>query len=84
MTRSDAVKRSRVDEDARVQYAVWIEHVLDRGHDPQRLARVHDRQQLAARPPVAVLARQRAAVPDDEVGGLDQELPHAVGAVARP
>ena len=56
------VERRRVDEYARVEQVVGVADRLDRAEQPQRLRVVHQRQQLRARPPVAVLAGQRAAV----------------------
>ena len=47
----------------------------------QRRGRIHQRQQLAARPTVAVLARHRAAVRRDELRRVQQERAEHAGAV---
>ena len=56
------VQRRRVDEDAGVEQVLGVEQRLDRGEQRERLRVVHQREQLRARPAVAVLAGQRPAV----------------------
>ena len=56
------VQRRRVDDVARVQQVLRVADRLHRAEQPDRLRVVHQRQQLRARPPVAVLPGQRAAV----------------------
>ena len=63
-----------VDDLARVHLAVRIPDRLELAERAHDLVAEHLRQQRAARLAVAVLARQRPAVGDDEVGGAIDEL----------
>ena len=76
------VERCGIDQDSRVEQVVGVEHPLGLLHQGDRLRGVHPRQQLRARPPVAVLPRHRAAVRRDEVCCLLDEA--AVPATPRP
>src|SRR4051794_7881832 len=66
-------RRIGVDDLARVQAAVGIPDVLELAERADELGAVHLREQLGARLAVAVLARQRAAVSDDELDGVVEE-----------
>ena len=74
------VERRRVDQHAGVEQVVGVEDALGLLHQGDRLRRVHPRQQLRAGPPVAVLARHRAAVRRHQVGGVLDELPEPPAA----
>jgi hypothetical protein len=67
------VHRIRVDQISRVEQPGRVERLLDAAEQGHRGRRVHPRQQFAAGPPVAVLARQRPAVPDHQVGRVLEE-----------
>ena len=56
------VQRRRVDQVAGVEQVARVADRLDRGEQPDRLRVVHQREQLGARPAVAVLTGERAAV----------------------
>ena len=61
------------DDAAGVHPVVGVPDPLELLERRDDLRRVHARQQLRAGPPVAVLARQRSAVRDGEVGGVLHE-----------
>ena len=71
------VERARVDDLARVHLPVGVPDPLELAERLHELVAEHAREQLGARLPVAVLARERAAVGDDEVGRLLDEAPVA-------
>ncbi len=56
------VQRRRVDHVAGVEQVARVADRLDRGEQPDRLLVVHQREQLGARPAVAVLTGERAVV----------------------
>ena len=58
-----------------VEHVVGVEHRLDPLEEAERGGGVHERQQLAAGPAVAVLAGHRAAVARDQAGGVLDEGP---------
>ena len=74
------VEPGRADQDTGVEHVVRVEQRLDLLERADGGGGVHQRQQLAARPAVAVLARQRAAVAGDQAGGVLDE--GAVGGAA--
>ena len=71
------VERRRVDEDPGVEQVAGVEDPLGLLHQGDRLRRVHPRQQLRAGPPVAVLARHRAAVRRHQRRCLLDEVPES-------
>src|SRR5690606_24410551 len=71
------VERVRVDDLARVHAPVGVPRRLELPERLHDLAAEHPRQELAPRLAIAVLARERAAVRDDEVGALLHERPEA-------
>jgi hypothetical protein len=80
------VRRDRVGVDhlAGVHLPIEVPDAPELAVRLHQLGGEHLRQQLGAGLAVAVLARQRAAVGDDEVGGLAHEgaeLAHALGGV---
>ena len=78
------VHGSGADDDARVEHVVGVEDVLDPRAQRQRLGRVHVRQQLAARPAVAVLAGHGAVVPGRQRRRLAQEPANNLLPSGRP
>lgn len=68
------VERTRGDEHARVEEVGGVEQLLESFERPDRIRRVHDRQQFAAGPPVAVLTREGAAVTGDETRSIRHQL----------
>ena len=69
------VERPRAHQHPRVEQVARVEDGLDGGHGPDRVRRVHQRQQLGPGPPVAVLPRHRPAVGGDQRGRLLDERP---------
>ena len=67
------VERIGVDDLARVHLPEWIEDRLQLAHRLHELGAEHLHEKRAARLSVAVLARERAAVGDDEVRRLAHE-----------
>ena len=70
------------DDDARVQQAVRVPRRLELGEGADELRPVHPLEELRARQAVAVLARERPAELDDEVGDALGDAAHP-GDVAR-
>jgi hypothetical protein len=74
------------DHDAGVEQVAGVEGVLDPAEQFDRRRAVHQRQQFAAGPAVAVLTGQRAPVLRHQPGRVQQEYPHhrlAVGLAER-
>ena len=69
------VEGTGVDQLARVHPVLRVPRVLELAERLHQLGAEHDRQQLALRLAVAVLARERAAVLDHQVRRLGEEAP---------
>ena len=69
------VERTGVDQLAGVHPVLRVPRVLELAERLHQLGAEHDRQQLALRLAVAVLARERAAVLDHQVRRLGEEAP---------
>ena len=82
-SRTSASSGAGTHEDAGVEEVVRVRERLDPSHQGQRLRGVHPAEQLRAGPAVSMLARQAAAVPGGQVGGLLDEGAVAAAAVVR-
>ena len=71
------VQRPRSHHDARVEHVGRVQQILEGREQVDRRGRVHQRQQLAACPAVAVLAGHRPAVRRDQPARVERERPQA-------